>query len=115
MHCVCVFVHACACVCERERERERERESQLQHRVCVLVCVREGEKVTQPWLVCKHIRASLLCLSRDSVFTLVLKAEARDYGKGSYISDTACGVRPITIHWVWANQSRLCLSDEGTL
>ncbi len=28
-------------------------------------------------------------------FTLVLKAEAHNYGKGSYISDMACGVRPI--------------------
>ncbi len=35
-----------------------------------------------------------------TVFTLILKAEARDYGKGRYISDTACGVRPITMHWV---------------
>ncbi len=28
-------------------------------------------------------------------FTLLLKAEARNYGKGSYISEMACGVRPI--------------------
>ncbi len=27
---------------------------------------------------------------------LILKAEARDYGKGRYISDAACGVRPVT-------------------
>ncbi len=27
-----------------------------------------------------------------TVFTLILKAEARDYRKGRYISDTACGV-----------------------
>ncbi len=69
---------------------------------CV-VCVREGDKVTQPRLVCKHIRASSLCLSRRlfsslglelmvklrtllTVFTLVLKDEACDYGKGRYIS-----------------------------
>ncbi len=35
-----------------------------------------------------------------TVFSLVLKAEALDYGKGRYISDAACGVRPITMHWV---------------
>ncbi len=34
-----------------------------------------------------------------TVFTLVLKAEARNYGKGSYISNAACGVRPNTMHW----------------
>ncbi len=28
---------------------------------------------------------------------LILKAEARDYGKGRYISDAACGVWPITM------------------
>ncbi len=33
-----------------------------------------------------------------TVFTLILKAEARDYGKGRYIYDAACGVRPITMH-----------------
>ncbi len=33
-----------------------------------------------------------------TVFTLILKAEARDYGKGRYISDVACCVRPITMH-----------------
>ncbi len=31
--------------------------------VCVLACVREGDTVTQPRLVCKLIRASSLCLS----------------------------------------------------
>ncbi len=64
--CVCV----CVCVCESERERE----SQLQS-VCVcvcvcvfvLTCVREGDTVTQLRLVYKHIRASSLCLSHDSV------------------------------------------------
>ncbi len=54
---VCVCVH----VCEKEGgERESERE-RAQHCVCVCVCVcvlayvREGDTVTQPRLVCKHI------------------------------------------------------------
>ncbi len=48
-----------------------------------------------------------------TVFTLVLKAEARDYGKRRYISDVACGVRPITMHWVsWP--IRADLSEGGT-
>ncbi len=33
-----------------------------------------------------------------TVFTFILKAKACDYGKGRYISDAACGVRPITMH-----------------
>ncbi len=33
-----------------------------------------------------------------TVFTFILKAKACDYGKGRYISDVACGVRPITMH-----------------
>ncbi len=49
-----------------------------------------------------------------SVFTFILKAKARDYGKGRYISDAASGVRPITMHCQLANQSRLCLSEGGT-
>ncbi len=94
-----------------------ERERGLQRSVvCVCVCVREGDTVTQPRLVCKHIRASSLCLSCDcspfglelmvklrtllTVFALILKVKARDYGKGCYISDVACGVRPITMHCV---------------
>ncbi len=35
-----------------------------------------------------------------TVFTYILKAEARDYGNGRYISDVACGVRPIRMLWV---------------
>ncbi len=98
-----------------ERERGLQR-SVVCVCVCVRVCVREGDTVTQPRLVCKHIRASSLCLSCDcspfglelmvklrtllTVFALILKAKARDYGKGCYISDMACGVRPITMHCV---------------
>ncbi len=128
----CVCVCACACVWERERERVT-----VQLRlcvcvcVCVLMCVREGETVTQPRLVCKHIRASSLCLSRDSVhlsglelmvklrtlltvFTIILKAEARDYGKGRYISDAACGVRPSTMHCAsWPIRADCACRKEG--
>ncbi len=51
-----------------------------------------------------------------TVFTFILKAEAHDYGKGRHVFD----------EWLWwsanhnalgqlANQSRLCLSEVGTL
>ncbi len=49
-----------------------------------------------------------------TVFTLILKSEARDYGKGRYISDTACGVRPITMHWVsWPIRADCACRKEG--
>ncbi len=56
MSCVCVCVCVCVCTCVRKREGERERGSQRSVCVCdVLACVREGDMVTQPQLVCKHI------------------------------------------------------------
>ncbi len=82
--CVCV----CVCVWERERERKRGRVT-AQRRVCVCeweshitascvcvcvcvcvcacVCERGRHTVTQLQLVYKHIRASSMCLSPDSV------------------------------------------------
>ncbi len=51
-----------------------------------------------------------------TVFTFILKAEARDYGKGRYTSDKC--LRCLANHNALgqlANQSRLCLSEGGTL
>ncbi len=71
------------CVCERERERERERDRVTSQHILIAVCVcvweRERERgshhsgvynaseIVLSRLVCKHIRASSLCLSHDSV------------------------------------------------
>ncbi len=51
-----------------------------------------------------------------TVFIFILKAEARDYGKGRYISDAClwCSANHIAQGQL-ANQSRLCLSVGGTL
>ncbi len=47
-------------------------------------------------------------------FTLILNAEARDYGKGRYISDVACGVRPITMHCArWPIRADCTCRKEG--
>ncbi len=71
-----------------------------------------------------------MCLSRDcssfglelmlkirtllTVFTLILKAEACHYGKGRYISDAACGVRPITMHCAsWPIRADCACRKEG--
>ncbi len=52
-----------------------------------------------------------------TVFTLILKAEARDYGKGClHFRHVPCGVRPNhNALSQLANQSRLCLSEGGAL
>ncbi len=78
--------------------------------------------------MCKHIRASSLCLSREcfalglelmvklttfiTVFIFNLKAEACDYGNWRYISDARlwCSANRNALCQL-ANQSRLCLSE----
>ncbi len=108
------------CVCERERERERERVT-AQRRVCVCVCVCVCERgryghttaacvlqthtsiITMSFTrLCSPLGLELMVKLRTllTVFAFILKAKACGYGKGCYISDAACGVRPITMHWV---------------
>ncbi len=116
------------CVCVYKRERERERESQLQHRVCMCTRRRQGHTTaacvqTHTSIItvsvtrlCSPLGLELMVKLRTllTVFTLVLKAEARDYGKGSYISDAACGVRPITMYWVsWPIRADCACRKEG--
>ncbi len=121
----------CVCVCERERERDRVTVQRCVC-VCVLACVREGDTVTsQPQLVCKHtsfitVSVTRLCSPLGlelmvklrtllTVLTFILKAKARDYGKGRYISDSClwCSANHNALRQL-ANQSRLCLSEGGT-
>ncbi len=104
--CVCV----CVCVCV--------------WCVCVLTCERQTWSHHNGGL-CAHTWASALSVTRLcsplglelmvklrtllTVFTFILKAKARDYGNGRYISDAACGVRPITMHWIsWPIRADLC-------
>ncbi len=51
-----------------------------------------------------------------TVFSLVLKAEARDYGKGALLFRRGlwCSANHNALGQL-ANQSRLCLSEGGTL
>ncbi len=49
-----------------------------------------------------------------TVFTFSFKADARDYGKERYISDAACGVRPITMHCAsWPIRADCACWKEG--
>ncbi len=123
------------CVCVRERESHH---SVVCVRVCV--CVRERERDGHITACQRLIAACLqshtsivtvsvtrLCSSLGlelmvklttllTVFTLILKAEARDYGKGRYISDEClrCSANHNALCQL-ANQSRLRLSEGGTL
>ncbi len=89
--CVCVCV--CVCVCLRGKQGHTATVCLQTHTSIVTVSV---TRLCSPLGLELMVKLSTLL----TVFTFILKAEARDYGKGSYISDAACGVRPITMHRV---------------
>ncbi len=103
--CVCV----CVCVSERGRH-DHTTAACLQTHTCFIT-------VSVTWL-CSPLGLELMVKLRTllTVFTFILKAKARDYGKGCYISDSC----------LWfssnhnalgqlANQSVLHLTEGGTL
>ncbi len=86
--------------------------------LCVCVCSHVWERET--W---SHHNRSLLANTYElhtrtllTVFTFILKAKTRDYGKGRYISDSSlwCSANYNALGQL-ANQSRLCLSEGGNL
>ncbi len=114
----------CVCVCERERERERE--TGLHHSgvysaseiVLTAACVQTHTSIITVSVtrLCSSFGFELMLKLRTllTVFTLILKAEAHDYGKGRYISDAACGVRPITMHCAsWPIRADCACWKEG--
>ena len=68
--------------------------------------------------LCSPFRLELMVKLRTllTVFTFILKDEARDYGKGRYIPDEClwCSANHNALGQL-ANQSRLRLSEGGTL
>ncbi len=126
---ICYWLFKCGvfcivCVCVRERERERERVT-AQRRLCVCarVCERGRQGHTTASFItvsvtriCSPLGLELLVKLRTllTVFTFILKAESHDYGKGRYISDAACGVRPITMHCAsWPIRADSACREEG--
>ncbi len=119
--CLCVCVCVPVCVCEREREKgsHHSRVQPIRNRLNRGLCT----------ITYKHhhcVCHTTLFLSRAWTdgktnniinclyFTLILKAEAGDYGKGHYISDAACGVRPITMHCAsWPIRADCACQKEG--
>ncbi len=128
---VCNFARCvCVCVCVWERERVTAQRSI----VCVCVCVWERERGRHghTTAACVQTHTSFITVSVTrlsfplglelmvkprtllTVFAINLKAEARDYGKGRYISDAACGVRPITMHCAsWPIRADWAFQEEG--
>ncbi len=115
-------LHVCVCVCERERERERVT-AQRRLCVCARVCERGRQGHTTASFItvsvtriCSPLGLEVLVKLRTllTVFTFILKAESRDYGKGRYISNAACGVRPITMHCAsWPIRADCVCRKEG--
>ncbi len=131
MFCFCYWLLKCrvlrvVCVWESERETH--------HRVvcvCVLACVSQDHITIA---ACVQIHTSIITVSVTrlcsslglelmvklrtllTAFTLILKAKSRDYGKGRYISDEClrCSANHNVLCQL-ANQSRLRLSEGGTL
>ncbi len=111
-------VHACArvCVCVREREQSVQR---TRNRLDCGLCAntyKHHHCVCHATLFPSRLELMVKLRILITVFTLVLKAEARDYGKGSCISDSdaACGVRPITMHCAsWPIRADSACRKEG--
>ncbi len=108
--------------CEREREREREREGHITVESAVLIaaCFQIYTSIitVSVMRLCSPFGLELMVNLRTllAVITFILKDEARDYGKGRYISDEClrCSANHNALCQL-ANQSRLRLSEGGTL
>ncbi len=90
--------------CERERERRSHHSGVYSTSEIILIaaCWQTHTSIITVSVkqLCSPLWLELMLKLRTllTVFTFILKAEAPDYGKGRYISNAACGVRPITMH-----------------
>ncbi len=102
----------CVCVCAGVRERGRH--GHITTEVCLQTHMSFiNVSVTR---LCSPLGLELMVKLRTllTVFTFILKAKARDYGKGRYISDAACGVQPITMHCAsWPIRADCACRKEG--
>ncbi len=108
---MCVCVRACVRVCARVCVRERQGHITVESAVLIVACVQTHTSfitvsVTQ---LCSPLGLELMVKLRTlTVFTFILKDEARDYGKGRYISDECL--------WCSANHNALCqLANQSRL
>ncbi len=114
---VCVCVRACVCVCARVCARVCERGRQG-HTTAACLQTHKSFITVSLTRLCSPLGLELMVKLRTllTVFTFILKAKARDYGKGRYISDSClrCSANHNALCQL-ANQSRLRLSEGGTL
>ncbi len=81
---------------------------------CVLNTFEHHHCVCHVTLFHSRLELMLKLTTLLTVFIFTLKAETRDYSKGRYISDVACGVRPITMHRVsWPIRADCACLKEG--
>ncbi len=107
------------CVTERERERERERQGHITVESAILTTACVHTHTKHPHYVC-HVtmlpsRLELM-VKLMTLLTVFIKPKACDYGKGCYISEEClrCSANHNALCQL-ANQSRLRLSEGGTL
>ncbi len=118
--CVCVSVRECVCVRERERRSHHSGVYSVSEIVLIAACLQTHRSfiTVSVTRLCSPLGLELMLKLRTllTVFTLILKAEARDYGKGCYISNEClrCSANHNALGQL-ANQSRLRLSEGGTL
>ncbi len=100
------FAHR-VCVCERERERRSHHSGVYSPSEIALITAYLQTHMSiitvSVTRLCSPLALELMVKLRTllTVFTLILKSKAGDYGKGCYIFLTrACGVWPITMLWV---------------
>ncbi len=107
-------------MCERGRERERQGHITAESAVLIVACVQTHTSLITVSVtrLCSPLVLELMVKLRTllTVFIFTLKVEARDYGKGRYISDMClrCSANHTALGQL-TNQSRLCLSEEGAL
>ncbi len=105
-------------------ESERDSHIKVESAVLTAACVQTHTSiitVSVTWL-CSPLGLELMVKLRTllTVFTLILKAEARNYGKRRYIFNAAC--RPIPMHcasWLiradYACRKKLLCSRDGSI
>ncbi len=113
----------CVCVCVWVWERERERDGHItvectavRYRLNHGLFANTYEHHVSVTRLCSPLWLELMLKLRTllTVFTFILKAEAGDYRKRRYISDAACGVRPITMHCAsWPIRADCACRKEG--
>ncbi len=120
---ICCWLFKCGvwcvvCVCVRERETGSHITVGSTILIAAWVQTHTSFITVSVTRLCSSFGLELMLKLRTllSVFTLVLKAEACDYGKGSNISDSClwCSANHNALGQL-ANQSRLCLLEGGAL